>query len=81
MKNNTKSPKWKRLNEITEKEDILLQKTVDNTKGMVRYGNRARTAVMLPCDVAIYISSLSEIEQNSVGQTIVNIIKDRMNKK
>jgi len=76
-----KDRRFKRLSEITEKEEVLLEKTIKKTKGMVRYGNRARTAVMLPCDVAVYISTLSKINDSSISQTILDIIKESMAEK
>ena len=70
--------RWSRLQKIEEKDKKKLEKIVGNTPGMTLYGHRARTAIMLPVDVAQYISKLSKRNKSSVSQTIVDLIKDQI---
>ena len=66
--------KYKREHYLSEEERKQLRETIQTTKGMVRYGNRARAALCMPVDVAIAISKLSKLTGKSVSQIVVEIL-------
>lgn len=75
-KQTTKTDKrWTRIDEISPLEDHRLNTVISKTKGMSRYGNRARCSVMLPVEIAKTVSSLSKKENKTVNEIIVELIK------
>ncbi|MGI9554845.1 MAG: hypothetical protein ACR2M6_02620 [Vampirovibrionia bacterium] len=69
-----KNPKWKRIDllEPDERERLIL--LCKSTKGLTLYGNRARSAVMLPANLAEEIAYRAEQESLSVGEVIINLL-------
>lgn len=63
-------PRWRRTGNLSRFQDFLLQKICQGTPGMTRFGNKARTAVMLPVELAEKIS----LESLSSGKTVSEII-------
>ena len=66
--------RYNRESFLSEEERKRLQETINNTRGMHRYGNRARTAICMPVDVAIAISKLSKLTGKSVSHIVVEIL-------
>jgi len=80
MKENKKNTvsetkRWTRIDGISHLDDHTLNNVVLNTKGMTRYGNRARCSVMLPVEIAKTVSSLSKTKNKTVNEIIVELIK------
>jgi len=80
MKNDKQTTKqenkrWTRIDEISPLDEHTLNTVVSKTKGMSRYGNRARCSVMLPVEIAKTVSSLSKRENKTVNEIIVELIK------
>ena len=67
--------RWTRIDEISHLEDDALNRVITNTRGMTRYGNRARCSVMLPVELAKTVSSLSKKQNKTVNEIIVELIK------
>lgn len=72
-----KKHKWHRIDEITEKERQELEIICQTTKGLTLYGNRARTAVMLPLSIARKISEQAEEKNLSVSEVIIRILEQK----
>ena len=70
-----KKARWSRSRQLTEDESKALDEIVNKTPGMTRYGNRARTAIMLPLDVAKQVSFLSDFNNKSVSEVITDILR------
>ncbi len=70
----TKEKRYNRWNFLSLEEKRQLSETINNTRGMTKYGNRARTAVNMPIDVAIAISRLSHLTGKSVSQIVVDLL-------
>lgn len=70
--------RWDRVDQITPLEERELIIVTQNTKGMTRYGNRARVSVMLPVDIAKKISRLSKKKDKTVNQIINDLIKSQI---
>ena len=64
-------PKWKRIDVLSIQEEQRLRELIDATSGMSWYGNRARTSVMLPLDLAEKIAFIASQKEISVGQAVV----------
>jgi hypothetical protein len=73
-------PRWKRIDKITPKQKAALEKLTKQTPGMSMYGNRARTSVMLPVEVAMIISERVADEKITVSELIVNLIEKGLKK-
>jgi len=68
------SKRYNRWSFLSLEEKRQLSSTIDNTPGMHRYGNRARTTVNMTIDVAIAISRLSKLTGKSVSQIVIDIL-------
>jgi macrodomain Ter protein organizer (MatP/YcbG family) len=66
---------WKRIDNVSVYDEHRLNNLVKKTKGMTRYGNRARTGIMLSVDNAEYIAKLSEKNGMTVSETINELIE------
>ena len=67
--------RWKRTDHISPVEEIELNKIIKGTKGMTRYGNRARTSIMLPLEVARQVSFMSKQSERTVSEVVVSMIE------
>lgn len=74
-------PRWKRKSEISAADFSKLSHLCDTTPGMTVYGNRARTSVMLPLEVATKISALSKMSNQTVNTIIVEILEKYVQEK
>lgn len=72
--NHSKSPRWTRISQLTPLEERELQTITTNTAGMSLYGNRARTSVMLPLDLARLIAKEASQRNCTVNQVIVDML-------
>lgn len=68
-------PKWKRIDVLSLDEEKRLRELVTATSGMSFYGNRARTSVMLPLEVAEKIAQIAKEREISVGQAVVELLQ------
>ena len=69
-----KQPRWKRIDTISPKDKDKLERITDKTPGMTLYGNRARTSVMLPLELAEIVSIRSKLENKTVNEVIVEML-------
>ena len=67
-------PRWKRIDELSLEEEGDLRRLADDTPGLTYYGNRARTAVMLPYHIAKKVADLASEREQSIGQVIVDLL-------
>lgn len=74
-------PRWKRKSEISAQDFSKLSHLCDSTPGMTLYGNRARTSVMLPLEVATKISALSKINNQTVNTVILEMLEKHIQEK
>lgn len=72
--NHTKNTRWTRISQLTPVEEVELLKITQSTAGMSLYGNRARTSVMLPLDLARVISKEAKERNCTVNQVIVEML-------
>ena len=70
--------RYSRISKISANEFQKLSELVLKTPGMTQYGHRARTAVMLPLDIAEQVAHIAETKSISIGQAILEIITDRL---
>jgi len=75
---NKRKSRWQRVDGLTPLEERELTIITNSTKGMTRYGNRARVSVMLPVDVAKKISMLSKKKDLTINQIINDLIKSQI---
>ena len=68
-------PRWKRIDVLSLEEEQRLRELVTETSGMSFYGNRARTSVMLPLEIAEKIAQIAKEKEISVGQAVVEILQ------
>ena len=68
-------PKWKRIDVLSLEDEQRLRELVRDTSGMSFYGNRARTSVMLPLEVAEKIAQMAKEREISVGQAVVELLQ------
>ena len=69
-----KQPRWKRIDTISPRDKNKLERNTDKTPGMTLYGNRARTSVMLPLELAEIVSVRSKLENKTVNEVIVEML-------
>lgn len=69
-----KQPRWKRIDTISPRDKDKLERITDKTPGMTLYGNRARTSVMLPLELAEIVSVRSKLENKTVNEVIVEML-------
>jgi hypothetical protein len=67
--------RYSRISKISDKELQKLCNLVIKTPGMTQYGHRARTAVMLPLNIAQQVAHIAEQRSISVGQAILEILQ------
>ena len=67
-------PRWKRIDDLPREEESELRQLADNTPGMTCYGNRARTAVMLPLPIAKKIAEIAGEREQTISQVIVDLL-------
>ena len=72
--NSTKKTRWTRISQLTPIEEVELQQVTQNTAGMTLYGNRARTSVMLPLELARIIAKEAKERNSTVNQVIVEML-------
>ena len=72
--NSTKKTRWTRISQLTPIEEVELQEITRNTAGMTLYGNRARTSVMLPLELARIIAKEAKERNLTVNQVIVEML-------
>ena len=68
-------PKWKRIDVLSSEEEKRLRELITITSGMSFYGNRARTSVMLPLEIAEKIARIAKEREISVGQAVVDVLQ------
>ena len=68
-------PKWKRIDILSLEDERRLRSLITQTSGMSFYGNRARTSVMLPLEIAEKIAQIAKDREISVGQAMVEILQ------
>ena len=69
--------RWKRIMDLPMNEEQELQQLADKTPGMTYYGNRARTAVMLPLSLAKRIAAIAMEKEITIGQVIVDLLEEQ----
>lgn len=69
-----KSPRWTRISQLTPVQEDELQSITANTSGMSLYGNRARTSVMLPLELARIIAKEATERNCTVNQIMVEML-------
>ena len=69
-----KQPRWKRIDTISPRDKNKLERITDKTPGITLYGNRARTSVMLPLELAEIVSVRSKLENKTVNEVIVEML-------
>ena len=67
-------PRWQRIDQLSSHEQERLKLLTTQTPGMTLYGHRARTAVMLPLQLAEFVSGYAQKKEISVGQAIVELL-------
>ena len=67
--------RYNRISKISDKDQQKLCDLVHKTPEMTQYGHRARTAVMLPLDIAEQVAQLADQKSISVGQAILDILQ------
>lgn len=67
--------RWDRTSHMTVSESHLLNGVCKSTPGMTRYGNKARTSVMLPLEIAQKIATQARLNNKTVNQVIVDMLK------
>ena len=72
--NTTKKTRWTRISQLTPIEEVELLNITQNTAGMSLYGNRARTSVMLPLELARIIAKEAKERNCTVNQIIVEML-------
>lgn len=70
----TKNTRWTRISQLTPVEEVELLHITQSTAGMSLYGNRARTSVMLPLELARVISKEAKERNCTVNQVIVEML-------
>lgn len=70
----TKSPRWSRISQLTPVQETELKTLTEQTAGMSLYGNRARTSVMLPLELAKIISEEAKSRNCTVNQVMVDML-------
>lgn len=68
-------PKWKRIDVLSLEDERRLRSLIVQTSGMSFYGNRARTSVMLPLEIAEKIAQIAKDREISIGQAMVEILQ------
>ena len=76
-----KQPRWKRIDTISPRDKDKLERITDKTPGMTLYGNRARTSVMLPLELAEIVSVRSKLENKTVNEVIVEMLTRQLQEK
>ena len=69
------SGRWQRISQLTEAEEAELFQITEHTSGMTLYGNRARTSIMLPLDLAREISRRAKLTECTVNQVVVELLE------
>ena len=69
------SPKWHRIDNLTQSEQEKLEELTTQTRGFTRYGHRARAAVMLPLSLAEFVSIHAQEHDISIGQAIIDLLE------
>ena len=69
-----KSPRWTRISQLTPVQEFELQSITTKTSGMSLYGNRARTSVMLPLELARIIAKEATERNCTVNQIMVEML-------
>tara|TARA_Y100000593_G_C4274064_1_gene319038 strand:+ start:1187 stop:1417 length:231 start_codon:yes stop_codon:yes gene_type:complete len=67
--------RFTRIDEISQKEARELKEVCKSTPGMQLYGHRARTAIMLPVELAKIVSAISHDDGKSVSEVINDILR------
>lgn len=70
-----KQPRWKRIDTISPVDKDKLQRITDRTPGMTMYGNRARTSVMLPLELAEIVSVKAKTQNKTVNEVMVEMLE------
>lgn len=70
--------RWKRISQLTELEEAELFKITEQTSGMTMYGNRARTSIMLPLELAREISRQAKVCECTVNQVVVDLLEQML---
>lgn len=70
-----KKPRWDRTSHMTVAESRMLDGVCQSTPGMTRYGNKARTSVMLPLELAKQISIKARLSNKTVNQVILDMLQ------
>ncbi len=73
--------RWKRTSHVTPVESNKLDSVCKSTPGMTRYGNRARTSVMLPLEIAEKVSTKARLSNKTVNQVILDMLEIRPNER
>ena len=72
--NTSKKTRWTRISQLTPVEELELHEITQKTAGMSLYGNRARTSVMLPLELARIIAKEAKDRNSTVNQIIVEML-------
>lgn len=69
------SGRWRRISQLSESEEAELFQITEQTSGMTMYGNRARTSIMLPLELAREISRQAKASECTVNQVVVDLLE------
>ena len=70
--------RWKRISQLSESEEAELFQITERTSGMTMYGNRARTSIMLPLELAREISRQAKLCECTVNQVVVDLLEQML---
>jgi len=73
-------PRWTRIDELTPVEKEQLEKLTKETPGMTIYGNRARSSVMLPLEIAKIIAQRAADDKITVSEVIIQMLEEELKK-
>ena len=72
------SGRWKRISQLSDSEEAELFQITEQTSGMTMYGNRARTSIMLPLELAREISRQAKVCECTVNQVVVDLLEQML---
>lgn len=70
--------RWKRISQLSDSEEAELYQITEQTSGMTMYGNRARTSIMLPLELAREISRQAKVCECTVNQVVVDLLEQML---
>ena len=74
--NTSTNKRWTRISQLSPTEEVELHGITQQTAGMTLYGNRARTSVMLPLELARIIAKEAKEKNSTVNQVIIDMLAE-----